>query len=343
MAPLTLLHLAHPHFTSLPLPLKPAPIPWPLGLKTTSSNPKKRAYTATKHPIPENLEPSNVREDTQHSHWHEAMAAEFDALLLVPPPKNHNIFGCKWLFHIKRNPDGSISRCKVCLVAIWFTQILGTDFLETFAPVIRPQTVKIFLTLALAHNWSMNQLDVNNAFLQGELAEEVYMEQPSGFKNDHFPHYDCKLHQAIYGLRQAPRAWHDSLETYVTSYGFVTGKSDSLLFIYSHGVTKAYFLAYVADLLITGNDNKFLQTFMHDLSIRFSLKNIGAPHYFLGIELIPTANGLFFFLSQHKFIRDLLERFEMDGAKSAPYFNCMMCHLLLMQLSIEGLLGHYSI
>ena len=280
----------------------------------------------------------------QHLHWHEAMAAEFDELLLIAAPKNQNIVGCKWLFRIKRNPDGSISGYEARLVAVGFTQTPGTNFLETFAPVIRPQTVKIVLTLALTHNWSMHQLDENNAFLQGELAEEVYMEQPSGFKHDHFPHYDCKLHQAIYGLRQAPRAWLNSLKTYVTSCGFVTSKSDSLLFIYSHGVTKAYFLAYVDDLLITGNDNKFLQTFMPDLSIRFSLKNLGAPHYFLGIELIPTANGLFFFfLSQHKFIRDLLERFEMDGAKSAPYFNCMMCHLLLMQLSIEGLLGHYSI
>ena len=128
-------------------------------------------------------------------HWSKAMAVEFDALLqngtwtLVPAPKDHNIVGCRWLFHIKRNVDGSISRYKAHLMAKGFTQTPGTDFSETFAPVIRPQTVKIILTLALNNNWSMHQLDINNAFLQGELAEEVYMEQPTGFKHDQFPNY----------------------------------------------------------------------------------------------------------------------------------------------------------
>ena len=131
----------------------------------------KRAFAVTKHPLLENLELSSVREAMRHSHWCQAMAKEFDALLwngtwtLVPPPKNHNIVGCKWIFHIKQNADGSISRYKARLVAKGFTQILGTDFHDTFAPVVKPQTVKLILTIALPHSWPMHQLDVNNAFL----------------------------------------------------------------------------------------------------------------------------------------------------------------------------------
>ena len=282
----------------------------------------KKLYTATKHPLPENLEPSNVREAMRFSHWRKAMAKEFDALLrngtwsLVPPTRNQNVVDCKWLFRIKRNPDGSIHRYKARLVAKGFTQTPGTDFHETFAPVIRPQTVKVILTLALRHSWSMHQLDINNAFLQGKLTETVYMHQPPGFQHNLHPHYVCQLHKAIYGLRQAPRAWHEALKSFVTTCGFSPSRSDPSLFIYSHGDTRAYFLVYVDDLLVTGNNDKFLQSFIQALATRFSLKNLGVPHYFLGVELIPNAGGLF--MSQHKFIREILERFDMHGAKPAP-------------------------
>ena len=131
----------------------------------------KRVFTATKHPLLENLEPSSVREAMKFSHWRQAMAEEFDVLLrngtwsLVPTPKNQNIVGCKWIFPIKRHPDGSISWYKARLDDKGFTQNPGSDFQETFAPIVRPQTVKIILTLALGNSWKMHQLDVNNAFL----------------------------------------------------------------------------------------------------------------------------------------------------------------------------------
>jgi hypothetical protein len=279
-------------------------------------------FAASKHPLLENLEPSSVREAMKYAHWRQAISAELDALIgngtwtLVPPTNGQNVVGCKWLFRIKRNPDGSISRYKARLVAKGFTQCQGIDFKETFAPVVRPQTIKVVLTLALSHSWQMHQLDVNNAFLQGSLTEQVFMAQPPGFKNAQFPNHVCKLNKAIYGLRQAPRAWHDSLKSFINSYGFLTSKSDPSLFIFTSGSIKIYFLVYVDDLLLTGNDNQFMITFIEALSKRFSLKNMGYPHYFLGIELIPIKNGLY--LSQHKYIRDTLEKFDMEGAKPSP-------------------------
>ncbi|PNX98781.1 hypothetical protein L195_g022038 [Trifolium pratense] len=282
----------------------------------------KRVFHASNHPLPENLEPSNVRQAMQHPHWRHAISEEFNALIrngtwsLVPPPQDKNIVDCKWLFRIKRNPDGTIARYKARLVAKGFTQCPGVDFKETFAPVVRPQTIKLILSIALGKQWPMHQLDVNNAFLQGHLKEDVYMAQPPGLKDSQHPTYVCKLHKAIYGLRQAPRAWHDALKEFINLYGFVTSKSDPSLFIYTSGAKLAYFLVYVDDLLLTGNDSQMLHNFIETLSNKFSLKNMGSPHYFLGIELIPTPTGMF--LSQHKFIREILEKFEMDGSKPAP-------------------------
>ena len=279
-------------------------------------------FNVTNYPLPENLEPSNVRQAMQIPQWRQAISEEFDALIrngtwsLVPPPRGHNIVDCKWLFRIKRNPNGSISRYKARLVAKGFTQCPGVDFKETFAPVVRPQTIKLILTIALGNAWPMHQLDVNNAFLQGSLKEEVFMAQPPGMKDQQHPQYVCKLHKVIYGLRQAPRAWHDALKSFTTSHGFHTSQNDPSLFIYASGSILAYFLVYVDDLLLTGNDANFLTSFITSLSNKFSLKNMGTPHYFLGVEFIPMAAGMF--LSQHKFIRDILEKFEMEGAKPSP-------------------------
>lgn len=100
------------------------------------------------------------------------------------------------------------------------------------------------------------------------------------------------------------------------SYGCYISKSDLSLFLYHSGDITAYFLVYVDNLLLTGNNSKFLQQFIEALSQRFSLKNMGTPHYFLGIELIPTSSRMF--LSQHKYIREVLERFDMERAKPSP-------------------------
>lgn len=310
----------------IPLQTNPLVVPVPpCRVVTRSQNnifKPKKLFQVTKYPLLENVEPSNVKEAMKYEHWRKAIYEEFEALIrngtwsIVPPPKDTNIVGCKWLFRIKRQADGSLARYKARLVAKGFTQRHGVDFHETFAPVVRPQTIKIILSLALGHKWQMHQLDVNNAFLQGSLREQVYMAQPPGLKDSQHPHYVCKLHKAIYGLCQAPRAWHDALKSFTVSYGFSCSKSDPSLFIYANEGTLAYFLVYVDDLLLTGNNNSFMQEFISSLAQQFSLKNMGAPHYFLGIEIIPTTSGIL--LSQHKHIRDILERFDMEGAKPSP-------------------------
>ncbi|KAL5575117.1 hypothetical protein UlMin_016816 [Ulmus minor] len=129
-----------------------------------------------------NLEPTSVTKAIADPKWRQAMSAEYDALVqngtweLVPPTPSQNIVGCKWIFRIKRNSDGTIDMYKARLVAKGFHQRPGVDYLETFSPVVKPTTVRVVLSLAVSRGWPFRQLDVNNAFLQGHLSEHVFMQ-----------------------------------------------------------------------------------------------------------------------------------------------------------------------
>lgn len=135
------------------------------------------------------------------------MFTEFYALVrngtweLVPSLPSQNLVGCKWIFHTKYLPDGSVERCKARLVAKGFHQCPRVNYNETFSLVIKPTIVHLVLSLTVSHGWSLRQLDVNNAFLQGILAEEVYMAQLLGFVDHGHLHHVCKLRKAIYGLK----------------------------------------------------------------------------------------------------------------------------------------------
>lgn len=147
---------------------------------------------------------------------------------------NHvsNVVGCRWMFTIKRKPDGTIDRYKARLVAKGYTQRPGVDYQDTFSPVVKPATIRTVVSTAVTRNWPMRQLDVNNAFLQGHLQEEVYMMQHQGFQDKDNPQAICKLRKAIYGLKQAPRAWYNELRNFLLQSGFKNYVADASLFIY---------------------------------------------------------------------------------------------------------------
>ena len=159
---------------------------------------KSKAYTATKHPLPPHLSqdylPSTYLQASKYPHWRQAMQEEFTALCntgtwsLVPPHPSQNLVGCKWVFRIKRKPNGTIDRYKARLVAKGFHQQQGLDYTETFSPMAKPVTIRLLLTLAAQFNWFLNQLDVSNAFLHGNLSESVFMIQPPGFEVSAQPH-----------------------------------------------------------------------------------------------------------------------------------------------------------
>ncbi|CAM8952089.1 unnamed protein product [Rhodiola kirilowii] len=247
------------------------------------------------------------------------MQVEYDALLrnrtwtLVPPPCNANIIGCKWVYRIKRRADGTIERYKVRVVAKGFNQEEGVDYVDTFSPVVKPASICIVLAIALTLNWSLHQVDINNAFLNGDLSEKVYMAQPPGFLDQSHLSHVCLLQKALYGLKQAPRAWFTKLRLFLLDHGFVSCKSDTSLFIRRSGKLVLYILVYVDDLIITGSCSVAIFEFISLLNATFSLRDLGPLHYFLGIELVRHKSSIA--LSQQKYIRDLLHRSCMADAK----------------------------
>ena len=130
---------------------------------------------------------------------------------LVPYSPSLNIVGNKWVFKVKHDMYGKFQRCKARLVAKGFLQTPGVDFNETFSPVIKASTIRMVLTIAVSRNWEVRQLDINNAFLNGDLQEVVYMHQPEGFIDKQKPDHVCRLNKALYGIKQAPRHWFDRL------------------------------------------------------------------------------------------------------------------------------------
>ncbi|CAH9084965.1 unnamed protein product [Cuscuta europaea] len=264
-------------------------------------------------------DPTCFTEANKQLKWREAMADEFNALInnntwdLVPFDNSKNIVGCKWIYKTKYHSDGSLERHKARLVAQGFNQQAGIDFSETFSPVVKPTTVRIVLTVAISFGWGIRQLDVKNAFLHGNLTEEVYMRQPRGFIHPHIPNHICRLRKAIYCLKQVPRAWFHRFSSFLLQHNFSCSKSDNSLFIYHQKNTITYLLLYVDDIIITGNSESSGTQFISIISKHFAMKDLGNLHYFLGVEAIRSAKGMF--LSQHKYVTDLLARFHLHTVK----------------------------
>ncbi|KAH9723193.1 retrovirus-related pol polyprotein from transposon RE1 [Citrus sinensis] len=265
------------------------------------------------------LEPSTVDEALSDSKWKAAMQLEFDALTrnntwtLVPMTSQHKLVGCKWVFRTKYNTDGTVSKHKARLVAKGFHQTAGVDYKETFSPVVKSSTVRTILSLAVMKGWKVRQIDINNAFLNGDISEDIYMTQPEGFITKEG--YVCKLSKALYGLKQALRAWYDKLKGCLTSWNFFNSKADTSLFIRHDTRGIILVLIYVDDILITGPDSSLLEIFITKFNKVFALKDLGLVSYFLGVEVCYTDSGMH--LSQTKYIKDLLSRASMQNCKGS--------------------------
>ncbi|KAM1547885.1 hypothetical protein ACFX1Z_009145 [Malus domestica] len=249
-------------------------------------------------------EPTTYKTALKVPVWFDVMKEEIEALhsqntwALVNLPSQKHLVGCKWVFKIKRNADGTIARHKARLVAKGFSQEQGLDYGKTFSPVVKPTT-----------------LDVKNAFLHDILQEELYMSQPPGFEDVRYPSLVCKLHKSLYGLKQAPRAWNDRFTQFVPHLGFSNTYSDNSLFVKHVGSSIVILLLYVDDIIITSSATDAIQQVISALRKKFDIKDLGSLHFFLGIQITKTKAGLF--LSQEKCIQDLLKKTKMFDSKSA--------------------------
>ena len=244
-------------------------------------------------------------------HWKLAMEEELNALeanhtwdvVQLPPTKKP--IGCRWVFTVKYLSNGQIERYKARLVAQGYSQTYGIDYGETFAPVAKMNTIRILIALAVQLEWPLQQYDIKNAFLHGELEEEIYMRIPHGYPHIQHANQVCKLRKALYGLKQSSRAWFGKFSLTMTRFGYAQSNGDNSLFYKHNPDGKTTILViYVDDIIITGNDKEERIRLEQSLTNEFAIKNLGRMKYFLGIEVAYSKDGII--LSQQKYILDLL-------------------------------------
>lgn len=245
------------------------------------------------------------------------MAEEMKALYkngtweVVPLPPGKKTVGCRWIFTIKHKADGSVERFKARLVAKGYTQKYGVDYQETFAPVAKINTVRVLMSLAANMDWPLLQFDVKNAFLHGDLKEEVYMDPPPGILEKEG--MVCKLKKALYGLKQSPRAWFGRFALAMKKFGYKQSNSDHTLFLKHRKGKVTALIIYVDDMIITGDDDDEIVQLKKYLATEFEIKELGDLKYFLDIEVARSDQGIC--LSQRKYVMDLLTETGMLACK----------------------------
>jgi hypothetical protein len=246
----------------------------------------------------------------EHECWRKAIETELLALEenqtwdVVPCPSSVNPLGSKFVFSIKHRSDGSIDRYKARLVALGNKQEYGLDYDETFAPVAKMTTVRTIPALAASQSWPLHQMDVKNAFLHGDLKEDVYLKIPSGMSTSSSNDV-CKLKCSLYGLKQAPRVWFDKFRSTLMGFSFTQSQYDSSLFLQKRSMGIVVLLVYVDDIVITGSDLAAISTIQTLLHSTFHMKDLGQLTYFLGLEVHHQPHGLF--LHQHKYSQELVQ------------------------------------
>ncbi|KAJ0555563.1 putative RNA-directed DNA polymerase [Helianthus annuus] len=202
---------------------------------------------------------------------------------IVDLPPNRKAIGCKWVYKIKYKSTGEIERYKARLVAKGFSQKEGIDFFETFSLVVKMVIVRCVLSMVVHFNWEIYQFDINNAFLYGDLNEEVYMCLPDGY-NSSYGSTVCKLKKSLYGLKQAPRMWNEKLVSVLVDLGFEQSKCDHSMFVMTKDSTFIVLLVYVDGIIITGSCSKRVDEIKLSLKSKFLIKDLGKLQYFLGKE-----------------------------------------------------------
>ena len=188
----------------------------------------------------------------------------------------------------------------------------GVDYQDTFSPNAKIITFRCLLALAAARRWSLHQLDVNNAFLHGDLHEEPYMSPSLGLLRQEEDNLVCRLHKSLYSLKQASRQWFSKFSEAIRDAGYVQFRADYSLFTRIQGKSFTALLIYVDDILITGNDPVSIVAIKKFLHSQFHLKDLGDLKYFLGIEVSSFKNGIF--ISQRKYALEIIKDAGLLGA-----------------------------
>lgn len=272
--------------------------------------------------LPDEPDPVNLKEAMQSSYaekWQEAIDEEINNLKknqtweLVPKPPNARVIGSRWLFRRKYDEEGNVLKYKARLVAKGYSQVAGIDFNETFSPVIRIKSIRILLALAVELNYEVHQMDINAAYLNGTLNEDIYMSQPEGTAEKGKEHLVCHLKRSLYGLRQSGREWNKCLDKCLKVFGLKQSIADPC--VYYDCDKEVIVGVYVDDLLIIGKRVK-IQRLKEAIMKRFEAKDLGEAKHLLSMKIERKPDGSLT-LDQSSYAEEILKTFEMQNAKGA--------------------------
>lgn len=263
-----------------------------------------------------NNEPRMFEEARHSKEWIRACEDEIESIKknktweLVDLPFGAKAIGLKWVFKIKCNADGSINKFKARLVAKGYVQQYGVDFEEVFAPVARLETIRLLISLAANKGWEIHHLDVKTAFLHGELKETVYVSQPEGFERKGYEKKVYRLNKALYGLRQAPRAWNNKLNQILMELEFSKCTKEPSVYRKTIKGELLVVAVYVDDLFVTGTSKKLINEFKKNMASKFDMSDLGRLTYYLGIEVVQDDRGIT--LNQNQYAKKILENAGME-------------------------------
>lgn len=258
----------------------------------------------------------NCKESQQ---WLEAMKKELNAIeenetwIVADLPKGRRAVGSKWVFKIKKDENGK-PIYKARLVAQGFTQRIGIDYEEVFAPVTRDTTFRLLLSEAGTKGYSVNQYDIKTAFLNGKLDEEIYLEQPPGFKRGNKVY---RLKKCLYGLKQAAHVWNQTLHESLIKNGCVQNETDKCLYRKDESGKICFIIIHVDDMLTATNDKEFSMELMRKIGMDFEIKDLGKVKNYLGID-VEEINGEYF-ISQKDHIDKIVKEIGLVDGKESKF------------------------
>ncbi|CAI5970489.1 unnamed protein product [Closterium sp. NIES-65] len=234
------------------------------------------------------------------------------------PPPGANIVSGMWIFRVKR-PPGSPPVFKARYVARGFSQQEGVDFFQTFSPTPKMTTLQVLLHVAAQHDYELHSLDFSTAFLQGNLHEEIWLRRPPGFTGSFPPGTQWSLRRPIYGLRQAPREWHDTLRTTLAALGFAPSTADPSLFLRTDtSLPPFYVLVYVDDLVFATADTVALAHVKSELQKRHTCTDLGELTSYLGLRITRDRARRTITLTQSHMVQQVLQRFRFTYSLPQP-------------------------
>ncbi|GJW12036.1 putative ribonuclease H-like domain-containing protein, partial [Tanacetum coccineum] len=263
----------------------------------------------------------NMSKNLEEHGFIEAMSKEIlqfklqEVWTLVDLPNRKRAIGTKWVFKNKKDERGIVIRNKARLVAQGYTQEEGIDYDEVFAPVARIEAIRLFLAYASFKDFVVYQMDVKSAFLYGKIEEEVYVCQPPRFEDPDFPDRVYKVEKALYGLHQAPRAWYETLSTYLLDNEFQRGKIDKTLFIKRYKGDILLVQVYVDDMIFGLTNKKLCIAFEKLMHEKFQMSSMRELTFFLGLQVQQKKDGIF--ISQDKYVGEILKKFGFTEVKTA--------------------------